>query len=94
VGKITLKGEIMSRKPLGALLVVLTFLVLFHQGEDQFIGAKIKEGAYRMTRVPTGKYVVSVEAKDVPPRYASESSALRVEVHSGMNEFLFNLTSN
>jgi hypothetical protein len=45
-----------------------------------------------LTRVPVGKHIVTVEAKDVPPKYASEeTSALTVEIRPGMNEISFEL---
>jgi hypothetical protein len=71
-------------------------IILFPQPDDgQFVGAKIKEGAFKMSRVLVGRHIVTVEAKDVPPQFASEdTSSLTVEVKLGQNEFSFALKSN
>ena len=74
--------------------------ILFHLGDGQFIGAKIKDdGTFKMERVPTGKYKVTVESavqgKSVlPARYAADDkSELQVEVKKGANTFDFALLS-
>lgn len=61
-------------------------------GENQFVGARVKDGVYRVDRVPVGKHVVAVEFKGVPARYSDESE-LRVEVRKGENELIFELKS-
>jgi hypothetical protein len=74
--------------------------ILFHLGDGQFVGAKIKEdGTFKMERVPAGKYKVTVEAAVgakivLPARYSAEDkSELRVEVKKGDNTFNFDLWS-
>lgn len=81
-GKITVDG-----KPLAA------GKIFFFIGEDQFVGAKVKDGVYKVDRVPIGKRVVAVEFKGVPARY-SDKSELRVEVRKGENELIFDLKLN
>jgi hypothetical protein len=72
--------------------------VLFHQG-DQFVGAKIRGGKYRVRWVPVGGHKVTVEllkeGKSVlPPKFSEEDKAvLRVEVKEGVNVLDFSLTS-
>jgi hypothetical protein len=81
-GKITVDG-----KPL------LAGRVFFVIGEDQFVGAKVKDGVYKVDRVPVGMHVVSVEFKGVLAQY-SDKSVLRVEVaQKGPNVFDFDLKS-
>src|SRR5262245_21639141 len=47
--------------------------ILFHIGDDQFVGAKLnKDGGFAVTRVPSGRHKVTVEARGVPARYSSE----------------------
>ncbi len=69
--------------------------IIFHQDNGQFIGAKInKDGTFKVDRVLVGKHRVTVEAKGVPEKYASEEvTALRVEVQDAKNVFNFELTS-
>jgi hypothetical protein len=67
--------------------------IFFFIGEDQFVGAKVKDGVYKVDRVLVGKHVVAVEFKGVPARY-SDKSELRVEVRKGENELIFDLKSN
>jgi hypothetical protein len=62
-GTITLKG-----KPLAS------GRIFFHFENDQFLGAKIKDGTFAVKRVPVGRYRVSIEGKGVGPRYASEET--------------------
>src|SRR5580698_4403437 len=69
-GKITLDG-----KPLAAGKVT------FHLDNGQFIGSKVKDGAYKIDHLPPGKYKVTVEGKDVPATYTSEEKTpLVVEI--------------
>jgi hypothetical protein len=74
--------------------------ILFHLGDGQFVGAKIKkDGTFKMERVPAGKYKVTVEAAVgdkivLPARYAAEDkSELQVEVKKGDNTLDFKLLS-
>jgi hypothetical protein len=69
-GKVTLEG-----KPLRS------GRIFFHLKNDQFVGAKIKNGEYSVERVPAGKWRITVEGAGVPAIYSSdEKSTLQVEV--------------
>jgi hypothetical protein len=69
-GKVTLEG-----KPLASGRII------FHLKNDQFVGAKIKDGEYSVERVPAGTWRIMVEGQGVPWRYNSdEKSGLQVEV--------------
>ena len=68
--------------------------IIFHQDNDQFVGAKIKDGKYNLDRVPVGSHRVSVESKGLPARYSSEEqTALRIEIAKGKNVADFDLRS-
>jgi hypothetical protein len=72
-GKITIEG-----KPLGA------GRIFFHLPNGQFVGAKITDGSYTVSRVPVGTRKVTVEGKGVPAKYASETtSGLTLDVKEG-----------
>jgi hypothetical protein len=67
--------------------------ILFMLADDQFVGGKVKDGAFKVDRVPVGVHTVSIEYKGVRAAYSSEST-LRVQVSKdGPNEFTFELTS-
>ncbi len=69
-GIVTLRGKPLERAR-----------IIFHLDNDQFVGAKIRDGKYRVERVPPGRWKVTVEAEGLPARYASEEqSALMVEI--------------
>jgi len=58
-------------------------IITFHLGDDQFVGGKIKDGKFRVDRVPFGTVKVTIESKTVqlPAKFASpESSGLTVEI--------------
>ena len=58
--------------------------ILFHLRGGQFVGSKVKDGAYRIDRVPEGAWTVTVEGKDVPAKHSSETtSALKVTIKDG-----------
>jgi hypothetical protein len=72
-GMITFKG-----KPLAAGKVI------FHLENDQFVGAKVKDGKYTVDRVPVGTRTVTIEAKGIPLKYAGENtSGLTLQVKEG-----------
>ena len=76
-GTVTVEG-----KPLAA------GRIFFHLDDDQFFGAKIKEGRYKASRAPVGTWKVTVEGEAVPKRYASEeTSPLTVQIKEGTNTF-------
>jgi hypothetical protein len=64
--------------------------IFFFIDEDQFVGAKVKDGGFKVDRVPIGAHAVAVEFMDVPSRY-SDKSQLRVEVKMGTNVVNFDL---
>jgi hypothetical protein len=67
--------------------------VFFHLGDGQFVGAKIKDGAFKVDRVPIGTHKVTVEFQGLASRYASEDkSGLQVEVRKGTNTLNFELS--
>lgn len=86
---VTVKGTVtLDGKPLPGGRII------FHLGADQFVGAKIKDGAFKLDRAPAGTHKVTVESPGLPARYTSEEqSALRVEVKKGANELTFYLKS-
>jgi hypothetical protein len=71
--------------------------IIFHLGDGQFVGAKIKEdGTFKVDRLPPGTHAVTIESTQktpkgdvknlLPPKYSSEEhSGLRLEVKKGMN---------
>jgi len=66
--------------------------IFFYLDDDQFVGSKVKEGAFKMSRAPVGVWRVAIEGETVPPKFASErTSPLRVDVREGRNVFDFNL---
>jgi hypothetical protein len=58
--------------------------IFFHFDDDQFVGAKVKDGTYTVKRVAPGRYKVSVEGEGIPAVYAAENTTpLVVEVGKG-----------
>jgi hypothetical protein len=54
----------------------------------QFVGSKIKNGDYKVDWIPVGTCKVSIEAKNIPLKYAGEeTSGLQVEVKPGKMTF-------
>ena len=67
--------------------------IIFHLDNGQFIGCTIKNGEYKIDRVPTGPRKVSIEANGIPAKYSSEeTSALMVEIAGGRQQMDFELT--
>ena len=57
--------------------------IIFHLTDDQFVGAKIKDGKFRVDRVPAGVAKVTIDSKKVrlPAKFASpETSGMSVEI--------------
>ena len=72
-GKVTVNGQ-----PLAS------GRIFFHFDDDQFVGAKVKDGAYTLRRVAPGRYKVSIEGEGLPAAYAAENTTpLLVEVGNG-----------
>lgn len=60
--------------------------ITFHLKDDQFVGARIKDGAFRVDRVPVGIVRVTFSSKKLrlPARYGvPETSPLTLEVKPG-----------
>jgi hypothetical protein len=79
-GQITVNGKVLSD---GTILFLLD--------DDEFVGARIKGGSYKMTRVPAGQWRVAIESDEVPAKYAKKASPFVVVVQQGMNVFDFDL---
>jgi hypothetical protein len=63
-------------------------VIIFHLKDDQFVGAKIKSGLFRVDRVPVGRVKVTIESKKValPAKFADpETSGLSVDIKKGKN---------
>jgi hypothetical protein len=76
-GTVTYKGQ-----------PVVDCTITFHLKGDQFVGAKIKEGKYRVDRVPAGKVIVTLVEKKgrLPAKYAAaKTSPLSVVIKKGKN---------
>ncbi len=73
--------------------------VFIHLSDGQFVGCKIKDGSFKIGRVPLGTHKVTVEMRRdglnaLPARYSEEKlSALRVEVKKEANVLDLLLTS-
>ena len=68
--------------------------ITFHLPDGQFVGAKIKDGKYRVDRVPAGTAKVTVQSKKfpIPAKFTDEERALlAVEVKAGKGTADFNL---
>lgn len=68
--------------------------VFFHIDNGQFVGSKIKDGAYKVEHVPVGVLKVTVESEKVPAKYSDEANTqLRFECKKGENALDFDLKS-
>jgi RNA polymerase sigma factor (sigma-70 family) len=69
-------------------------VIIFHLKDDQFVGARVKDGMFRVDRVPPGAIQVTIESKKVPipAKFAdAETSGLKVEIKKGRNPVNFML---
>jgi hypothetical protein len=72
-GHVTLAG-----KPLASGKIV------FYLDDDEFVGTRIKDGSYKIKRVPAGHWRVVIESKEVPRKYQEpETTNLQVEIKGG-----------
>ena len=58
-------------------------VITFHLKDEQFVGAKIKNGMFLVERVPFGVVQVTIDSQKVriPAKFASpETSGLKVEI--------------
>jgi hypothetical protein len=70
--------------------------ITFHLKDDQFVGAKLKEGKYRVDRVPAGKVKITFVAKKnrLPEKYTyEETTPLSAEIKAGKNTVNLALTN-
>ena len=66
--------------------------ILFYHAGGEFVGAKIKGGAFRLTRVPPGDCRVAIRGGPVSRKYATdETSPLTASIKTGVNAFDFDL---
>lgn len=66
--------------------------ITFYLDDDQFVGSKVKDGAYKVTRVPVGEWTVVIEGDGIPARFADEkTSGFKVSVQPGKNTFEFDI---
>jgi hypothetical protein len=55
--------------------------IFFHLPNDQFVGARIKDGKYKVERVLVGGWRITVEGSEVPAKYRSgRTTPLKVEI--------------
>jgi hypothetical protein len=75
-GSSTVKGTVtLEGRPLAS------GRIFFHLKNDQFVGARIKNGKYSVEKVPAGTWRITVEGEGVPAKYSSEEKTiLNVEV--------------
>jgi hypothetical protein len=60
--------------------------VFFHLDNDQFVGAKVKNGEFAVDRVPAGDCRVTIEGGGVPAVYAAEDKTpLKTAIQAGAN---------
>jgi Carboxypeptidase regulatory-like domain len=74
--------------------------VIFHLDDGQFVGGKTDDnGKYKITRVPTGSYKITVEMPPgsktrLPDKYSLEDRAvLSAQVKKGANDLNLEVTS-
>ena len=68
--------------------------IIFYLDDDEFVGTRIKNGAYKVTRVPAGKWRVTIRGDGVPAKFTlQETSGLRVVVEPGRNTMDFVLSN-
>jgi hypothetical protein len=69
--------------------------ITFHLKGDQFVGAKIKDGKFRVDCVPVGTVKVTIASTKfrLPPKFgAPETSPLTLEVKKGKGTADFQIT--
>ena len=70
--------------------------ITFHLPDDQFVGARIKNGAFRVDRVPVGTVKVTIASRKlrIPTKYGvPETSPLTLEVKPGKGMADFQITN-
>ncbi|HKB00898.1 MAG TPA: carboxypeptidase-like regulatory domain-containing protein [Gemmataceae bacterium] len=85
---------VLDGKPLAGVRVI------FHVGDGQFVGGKTDDnGKYKITRVPTGSYKITVEMPPgsktrLPDKYSVEDRAvMSAQVKKGANDLNLEVTS-
>ncbi|QDV39309.1 hypothetical protein [Tautonia plasticadhaerens] len=60
--------------------------VIFHLDDGEFVGSKVRDGKYSVSRVPAGQWRITIEGESIPPRYSSEDrSGLVAAIREGSN---------
>jgi hypothetical protein len=68
--------------------------IFFHLANDQFVGAKIKDGDYAVDKVPVGTWRVTVEGQGIPAVYsADDKTPLKARVQKHAQVFDLNLSN-
>lgn len=79
-GQITVNGQPL---PSGRVFFILD--------DDQFVGSKVKDGAFTVKRVPVGVCQVAFEGEGVPAKVGGGKSPFKVNVEVGKNQFDFDV---
>jgi len=80
-GKLTLDGQ-----------PIADGTIVFHLDDDEFVGTRIKDGAYKVTRVPAGQWRGTITGRGVSAKVSlGGTSRLRVEIRHGRNTIAFDL---
>ena len=60
--------------------------IIFSLEDDEFMGAKIKDGKYHIKRLPAGTWRVAIQSKSAPKKYGEEdTSPLTVKIQGGVS---------
>lgn len=66
--------------------------IFFHLDDGQFVGSKIKDGNFQLTRVQTGSKKVTIEGDGIPAKYTfDDKSGLVANIEVGDNLLDFNV---
>lgn len=66
--------------------------ITFYLDDDQFVGAKVRDGKFQVKNVPVGEWSIVIEGDGVAPQFTSEErTPLRVTVKKGENMFAFDI---
>ena len=49
--------------------------LVFSLDDDEFVGARIKDGRFKLKYVPSGTWRVAIESDDVPAKYRGEETS-------------------
>jgi hypothetical protein len=81
-GKVTFKGQ-----------PVADGKIIFHYGNGQFAGCKIKNGDYKIDHVVAGATKITVEGKGIPAKFMfDDKTPLTADIVAGKQNFDIDLT--